>query len=134
MPKTVPVILSGGSGSRLWLMSRQSHPKPYVPLPDGETLIQKTLTRVLEARPDDIALTVTNRDYYFLTRDSFSAHSERRAKSAPPFRYLLEPAGRNTAQAMAESGQLVTFSVQLTGPEMRFDDLYGRAAAVAATA
>lgn len=101
MPQVISVILSGGSGSRLWPLSRQSHPKPYIPLPDGETLIQKTLMRVLEARPDDPVLTVTNRDYYFLTRDSFAAYAKSHSARLPSFHYLLEPVSRNTAPAMA---------------------------------
>ncbi|AOV17476.1 mannose-1-phosphate guanylyltransferase/mannose-6-phosphate isomerase [Acidihalobacter aeolianus] len=101
MSEVVSVVLSGGSGSRLWPLSRKSHPKPYIPLPDGETLIQKTLSRVLKARPKDTVLTVTNREYYFLTRDSFNAYGKTHPDDAAPFRYLLEPSGRNTAPAMA---------------------------------
>lgn len=63
----ISVILSGGAGSRLWPVSRESHPKPFIKLFDGETLIQKTYARV-KALGSEI-LTVTNRDYYFLSLD-----------------------------------------------------------------
>jgi len=41
-PSLVPVILSGGAGSRLWPLSREASPKPFMPLPDGQTLLGKT--------------------------------------------------------------------------------------------
>lgn len=41
----IPVILSGGVGSRLWPVSREAHPKPFMTLPDGQNLIQKTFLR-----------------------------------------------------------------------------------------
>ncbi|MEL5849823.1 MAG: sugar phosphate nucleotidyltransferase, partial [Candidatus Igneacidithiobacillus chanchocoensis] len=98
----VPVVLSGGTGSRLWPLSRSSHPKPFIPLPDGETLVQKTLKRVAALHSSSPILTVTNRDYYFLTRDAFSnclaADPE---ESLPAMHYLLESQARNTAPAMA---------------------------------
>ena len=45
----VPVILSGGAGTRLWPLSRETAPKPVMPVPDGETLLGKTVARALEA-------------------------------------------------------------------------------------
>ena len=38
----IPVILSGGAGTRLWPVSREGHPKPFMKLPDGESLLMKT--------------------------------------------------------------------------------------------
>ena len=43
----LPVILSGGAGTRLWPLSREAAPKPFMPLPDGETLLGKTAARAL---------------------------------------------------------------------------------------
>jgi mannose-1-phosphate guanylyltransferase len=43
MNDLVPVILSGGIGARLWPVSRAAHPKPFMKLPDGESLLEKTL-------------------------------------------------------------------------------------------
>jgi mannose-1-phosphate guanylyltransferase len=96
----VPVVLSGGAGTRLWPISRETNPKPFIRLPDGETLIGKTYRRALAL--DDVAevLTIANRDYYFRCRDEFLRAAHERA-DAPPAGYLLEPCGRNTAPAVA---------------------------------
>ena len=67
----IPVILSGGAGTRLWPVSREAHPKPFIVLPDGESLLQKTLLRAAALKPDSI-LTITNRDYFFITRDAYA--------------------------------------------------------------
>jgi len=99
--QVIPVILSGGSGTRLWPLSRKSQPKPFIPLPDGETLIQKTLQRILGLESTGPVLTVTNRDYYFLTRDAYAACAARQSRKLPASSYLLEPTGRNTAPAIA---------------------------------
>lgn len=101
----IPVILSGGAGTRLWPVSRQAHPKPFMRLADGETLLAKTVRRA--ARVSDATapiLTVTGRDYYFLTRDAYADESgiDQRAHA-----FLLEPVGRNTAPAiLAAAGYL----------------------------
>ena len=91
----LPMILSGGAGTRLWPLSREAAPKPFMPLPDGETLLGKTASRALALRGVDTLLTVTNRDYYFHTKDTYAAMAACRAV------YLLEPFGRNTAPAVA---------------------------------
>lgn len=99
----LPIILSGGAGSRLWPVSREALPKPFIALPDGETLLLKTLKRAIGLPGVQNVLTVTNRDYYFLTRDEYESN----AGSAVPgtksiiHDYLLEPVGRNTAPAIA---------------------------------
>ena len=92
----LPVILSGGAGSRLWPVSREALPKPFIELPDGETLLQKTLQRATALPGVERVMTVTNRDYYFLTRDEYEAADTQVAHD-----YLLEPTGRNTAPAIA---------------------------------
>lgn len=97
----IPVILSGGSGSRLWPLSRKSHPKPFVHLPDGESLIQKTYGRVASLRLGGPVLTLTNRDYYFLARDTVAQSAIAQRHGQESMHYLLEPEGRNTAPAFA---------------------------------
>jgi mannose-1-phosphate guanylyltransferase/mannose-6-phosphate isomerase len=94
----IPLILSGGAGTRLWPLSRESAPKPFMPLPDGETLLGKTARRALDLPQVTHLLTVTNRDLYFHTKDVYSS-----AGLAPTqgITYLLEPFGRNTAPAVA---------------------------------
>jgi mannose-1-phosphate guanylyltransferase / mannose-6-phosphate isomerase len=100
----IPVILCGGAGTRLWPLSRESAPKPFMPLPDGETLLAKTAARAL-ALPGVIDLvTVTNRDYYFSTRDTYDGLADR---PAVPATFLLEPFGRNTAAAVALAARYV---------------------------
>ncbi len=94
----IPVILSGGAGTRLWPLSRQSHPKPFMEMPDGESLLQKTLYRAAALEDVAAVLTVTNRDYYFQTRDAYETTGVGRPAD---FHYLLEPVGRNTAPAIA---------------------------------
>lgn len=96
--RIVPVILSGGAGTRLWPLSREAAPKPSMPLPDGETLLAKTAARALALPGVDEFITVTNREYYFHTRDAYSGLRGRVPKRAS---FLLEPFGRNTAPAVA---------------------------------
>lgn len=94
--KIVPVILSGGAGTRLWPESRKSFPKPFMAMPDGETLIEKTLSRARLLADGGPIITVTNQDYHQLTRDAYEnaeAHSNRHI-------FLLEPEARNTAPAI----------------------------------
>jgi len=99
MPKApvVPVILSGGAGTRLWPLSREAAPKPFMPLPDGETLLGKTAVRALGLPGVAGLVTVTNRDYYFHTKDVYAG-----LNGAPgDALFVLEPFGRNTAPAVA---------------------------------
>ncbi|HEY3179235.1 MAG TPA: mannose-1-phosphate guanylyltransferase/mannose-6-phosphate isomerase [Casimicrobiaceae bacterium] len=94
----IPLILSGGAGTRLWPLSREAAPKPFMPLPDGETLLGKTARRALDLPQVTHLLTVTNRDLYFHTKDVYAS------TGVPPTQgiaYLLEPFGRNTAPAVA---------------------------------
>jgi mannose-1-phosphate guanylyltransferase/mannose-6-phosphate isomerase len=77
----VPIILSGGAGARLWPLSREAVPKPFLPLPAdgtaGDTLLARTFLRAA-ALPDVVGLvTVTNRDYYFQTRDAYAGAGAR---------------------------------------------------------
>ncbi|MGD9020689.1 MAG: sugar phosphate nucleotidyltransferase, partial [Lysobacterales bacterium] len=93
----IPVILSGGAGTRLWPVSRRAHPKPFMELLDGETLAEKTLLRARAVAGDAPVITVTSRDYFFYTRDLYAASSGNRGNE----QFLLEPMGRNTAPAIA---------------------------------
>jgi mannose-1-phosphate guanylyltransferase len=93
----IPVILSGGVGSRLWPVSREAHPKPFMTLPDGQNLIQKTFLRASALEGVSEILTVTNRELLFKTEDEYrTVHT-----AGHSLGYILEPFGRNTAAAVA---------------------------------
>lgn len=92
----IPVILSGGAGTRLWPVSRRTYPKPFMEVGDGESLLKKTLNRALAVGIGSEVLTVTARDHFFITRDEF-----RGTIADENARFLLEPVGRNTAPALA---------------------------------
>jgi mannose-1-phosphate guanylyltransferase/mannose-6-phosphate isomerase len=100
----IPVILSGGAGTRLWPVSREGHPKPFMSLADGQTLIGKTYRRAARLAEPGAMLTVTNRDYYFLSKDEFE-HAE--LGESRRGGYLLEPTGRNTAPAVAVAARCI---------------------------
>lgn len=95
-PVLIPVILSGGAGTRLWPVSRRAHPKPFMRLADGQTLAASTIRRALAVASAPVTLTVTSRDHYFLTRDEYQT-----AAPEATHHFLLEPEGRNTAPAIA---------------------------------
>lgn len=94
----IPVILSGGAGTRLWPVSREAHPKPFMRLPDGQSLLQKTLSRASALDGVEHVLTITNKEYYFQTRDEYAAIGRARRLDLD---FVLEPMGRNTAPAIA---------------------------------
>lgn len=106
----IPVILSGGAGTRLWPVSRRAHPKPFMQLVDKESLAEKTFKRALEVANHGPVLTVTSRDYYFYTRDLY----DRLAGQEHNHPFLLEPVGRNTAPAIALAAMQID---QRLGPE-----------------
>lgn len=90
-----PVILSGGSGARLWPLSRATLPKQFLPLVSEHTLFQETLLR-LKGFPDMAApLVVCNNEHRFLAAEQLHAIH------AAPLLQILEPSGRNTAPAAA---------------------------------
>ena len=95
--KLIPTILCGGAGSRLWPVSRELHPKPFIRLADGQSLLHKAFLR--GARLPDVGevLTVTNRELFFKTKDEFQEVNSAGLKTS----FLLEPFGRGTAAAVA---------------------------------
>jgi mannose-1-phosphate guanylyltransferase/mannose-6-phosphate isomerase len=99
----IPVIMSGGAGTRLWPVSRKAHPKPFMRLADGQTLAASTIRRALAVADQPVTLTVTGRDYYFLTRDEYTG-----VDADADYRFLLEPEGRNTAPAIAAAALWVS--------------------------
>jgi mannose-1-phosphate guanylyltransferase/mannose-6-phosphate isomerase len=94
----IPIILSGGSGARLWPISRESHPKPFMTLPDGESLLQKTFARACQFHDVSEIITITNKEYYLKSK---AEYENAQVKSRFAQHYLLEPYARNTAPAIA---------------------------------
>lgn len=90
--KIYPVVLCGGNGTRLWPLSRKAFPKQFVPLLGAKSLIQLTLERM--AILSDEVLTVAADDHRFLMDEAAGMAGVR-------VRQILEPAGKNTAPAMA---------------------------------
>ncbi|MFM0473507.1 mannose-1-phosphate guanylyltransferase/mannose-6-phosphate isomerase [Paraburkholderia strydomiana] len=93
----LPIILCGGAGSRLWPVSRESHPKPFIRLADGESLLQKAFLRAVALPGVKEVLTVTNRELFFKTEDDFREVNTKGCATS----FILEPFGRNTAAAVA---------------------------------
>jgi mannose-1-phosphate guanylyltransferase / mannose-6-phosphate isomerase len=91
----VPVILSGGTGTRLWPVSREASPKPFMCIGEGPSLLRRTLDRALVAGSGAEVITVTNGEYLFRTRDEYAGAQGARHT------FILEPFGRNTAPAVA---------------------------------
>jgi mannose-1-phosphate guanylyltransferase/mannose-6-phosphate isomerase len=91
----IPVILSGGSGTRLWPLSRELYPKQFLPLSGTSTMLQATLAR-LAGLPDlDAPLVVCNEEHRFLVAEQL------RQMGIQKQSIILEPVGRNTAPAVA---------------------------------
>lgn len=95
----IPTILCGGAGSRLWPVSRAHHPKPFIRLDDGQSLLQKAFIRGANLPNVTEILTVTNRELYFKIEEEFNSIN----KTEIPTSFILEPFGRNTAAAIAIS-------------------------------
>lgn len=92
MKKTV--ILCGGSGTRLWPLSRTLYPKQFYPLFDGHSLFQKTVKRNQEITDEYVI--VVNEEQYFMAQDQFNELGLKKKAH-----FMLEPIGRNTAAAIA---------------------------------
>ncbi|EGG99387.1 Mannose-1-phosphate guanylyltransferase (GDP) [gamma proteobacterium IMCC2047] len=99
-PVLIPTIICGGSGSRLWPVSREQQPKPFIRLDDGESLLQKAFLRGVSLPNISDIMTVTNRELFFKIEDEYrevsSLHQDPINTS-----FILEPFGRNTAPAVA---------------------------------
>jgi mannose-1-phosphate guanylyltransferase/mannose-6-phosphate isomerase len=91
----IPVILSGGSGTRLWPLSRSHYPKQFLPLVTENTMLQETLLRLDGLGNIDNPIVVCNEDHRFMVAEQL------RELGVTPQSILLEPVGRNTAPAVA---------------------------------
>ena len=95
MSALIPVILSGGSGTRLWPLSRESHPKQFLPLLGDRSLLQMTWLRLRGLPGAEAPLVVANEEHRFMVAEQL------RQVGATPSALILEPVGRNTAPAIA---------------------------------
>ena len=89
-----PVILSGGSGSRLWPLSREHYPKPLLSLVSEKTLLQETANRLDDVEGLGDAVYVCNEEHRFLVAEQVAQLGKK------PATIILEPEGRNTAPAL----------------------------------
>lgn len=93
MQKITPVILCGGSGTRLWPRSRAEKPKPFLPLVGNKTLFEQGVARASDRTIFDAPMIVTGTKHL--------GHVESQLSEAPDARILVEPSARNTAAAIA---------------------------------
>ncbi len=106
----IPIILCGGVGSRLWPVSRELHPKPFIRLADGRSLLQKAFLRAACLPEVKEILTVTNRELFFKAEDEFREINTDQIGTS----FICEPFGRNTAPAIAAAVNRVA---ETAGPD-----------------
>ncbi|CAN5239845.1 mannose-1-phosphate guanylyltransferase/mannose-6-phosphate isomerase [soil metagenome] len=131
----IPIILSGGIGSRLWPISREMRPKQFIKMLDGQSLLQKAFQRAANLDSTTEILTVTKRDFYFETKDEYQALN----LSNTNISFLLEPFGRNTAPAIAlaafnlleKYGEAVTMLILTADHLIRNQDAFAEAVSTA---
>ena len=90
----IPVILSGGSGTRLWPLSRRHYPKQFLPLVSSHTMIQETVLRLAGLKGLKAPIAVCNEDHRFMMAEQLLEIGVK------PAAIILEPIGRNTAPAV----------------------------------
>ncbi|HGS4779579.1 mannose-1-phosphate guanylyltransferase/mannose-6-phosphate isomerase [Vibrio cholerae] len=90
----LPVIMAGGSGSRLWPLSRSLYPKQFISLASNKSMLQETITRLNSLEHKD-PLLICNQDHRFIVAEQL------RQQNIGHGGIILEPVGRNTAPAIA---------------------------------
>ncbi len=91
----IPVILSGGSGTRLWPVSRKTHPKQFWPLVSEDSMLQETCKRLNGHDSIEDPIVVCNIEHSFFVADQLEKVGLKNAS------IILEPTGKNTAPATA---------------------------------
>ena len=99
-PLLIPAILCGGSGTRLWPLSRDSHPKQFLRLLGEHTLFQTTALRTKQRSDCGPIIAVANYEHRFIVAEQL------RALDVASSNIVLEPAGRNTCAAAAVAAQV----------------------------
>lgn len=98
MVQIIPVILSGGQGTRLWPLSRQNMPKQFIPLIDGQSLFEHTIDRFSDTSLFESPLVICARDHRFLVKSLMGIHCRG---------IIVEPIGRNTAPALCAAAMFL---------------------------
>jgi len=96
----IPVVMCGGAGTRLWPLSRETRPKPLLPLVGGGSTFAATLGRVAEPELFGLPLIVANRDHHHMLAAAI-------AEAGVAGRLLLEPEPRDTTAAIAAAAQWI---------------------------
>ena len=104
-----PVLLCGGSGTRLWPLSRRALPKQFLPLVSDQSMLQETLQRLRGLAQLSAPIVVSSNDHRFLVADQL------REIGITPASLILEPVARNTAPAVA----LAAFAALKNDPDAR---------------
>jgi mannose-1-phosphate guanylyltransferase/mannose-1-phosphate guanylyltransferase/mannose-6-phosphate isomerase len=99
-PRITPVLLSGGTGTRLWPLSREAYPKQLLPLASDKTMLQETARRVADRAEFTAPFVIANAEHRFVIAEQL------RALGVDDAAIVLEPAGRNTAPAAAVAALL----------------------------
>jgi len=102
-----PVILSGGSGTRLWPLSRKQHPKQYLSLADEQTMLQATIERLQGLEDLAAPVIICNQEHRFLVAEQLQQINIEKST------IILEPEGKNTAPAIAAAAHYITNKVRL---------------------
>ena len=92
MELITPVILSGGSGTRLWPLSREAYPKQFINLISDNSLLGDTVERIEALDDVEHLIVVSNEGHRFMVAACLQAHNDLNKSSI-----ILEPVGRNTA-------------------------------------